>query len=226
VGLGEDEDQGRDTLTYERPAMDIFKAIFASDEEDSDGEDDEKMDEDADKPSGLASSVVPNGGKSTEAIPTSDIGISAPTPTSYEPHSNGNTSTAPEKFDVASFKPTFIPRDGKKSKDKDKGKKDKKKKSEKTIVSFDLDEDGGESLSLSLPKEKSKDRPKKKKRKEKETGRKERADDEDETMWIEKPPAEAVKSIVAASTVNPDSMDVDAGEPATDRGRKKAIDFW
>jgi G patch domain-containing protein 1 len=89
-----------------------------------------------------------------------------------------------------------------------------------------LDEDGGESLSLSIPKEKSKDRPKKKKRKEKEKGRKERADDEDETMWIEKPPAEAVKSIVAASTVNPDSMDVDAGEPATDRGRKKAIDFW
>jgi len=39
IGLGEDEDQGRDTLTYERPAMDVFKAIFASDDEDS--EDDE-----------------------------------------------------------------------------------------------------------------------------------------------------------------------------------------
>jgi len=45
-------------------------------------------------------------------------------------------------------------------------------------------------------------------------------------MWVEKPLAEAVKSIVAASAVGLDSMDVDAGEPATDRGRKKAIDFW
>ena len=36
VGLGEDESQGRDTLTYVRPSMDIFKAIFASDDEDSD----------------------------------------------------------------------------------------------------------------------------------------------------------------------------------------------
>ncbi|KAH8116377.1 hypothetical protein DFH11DRAFT_1876226 [Phellopilus nigrolimitatus] len=34
IGLGDDETQGRDILTYERPAMDIFKAIFASDDED------------------------------------------------------------------------------------------------------------------------------------------------------------------------------------------------
>jgi hypothetical protein len=32
VGLGEDESQGRDTLTYARPSMDIFKVIFASDD--------------------------------------------------------------------------------------------------------------------------------------------------------------------------------------------------
>lgn len=41
IGLGEDDDQGRDTLTYERPSMDIFKAIFASDDEDSDEDSDE-----------------------------------------------------------------------------------------------------------------------------------------------------------------------------------------
>ena len=33
VGLGEDESQGHDTLTYMRPRMDIFKVIFASDNE-------------------------------------------------------------------------------------------------------------------------------------------------------------------------------------------------
>ncbi|KAG8683094.1 hypothetical protein FRC09_016297, partial [Ceratobasidium sp. 395] len=39
VGLGEDPHQGVDTLTYVRPTMDVFKAIFASDEEDSEDED-------------------------------------------------------------------------------------------------------------------------------------------------------------------------------------------
>ena len=38
VGLGEDESQGRDTLTYVRPSMDIFKAIFANDDESDDEE--------------------------------------------------------------------------------------------------------------------------------------------------------------------------------------------
>jgi G patch domain-containing protein 1 len=33
VGLGEDENQGRETLTYVRPPIDIFKAVFASDDE-------------------------------------------------------------------------------------------------------------------------------------------------------------------------------------------------
>lgn len=214
VGLGEDDDQGRDTLTYERPAMDIFKAIFASDEEDSDEDEDAKMDQDDDKPSTVASSSVPLAIGGT-ALPTSEISISVTT-TSHEPQSNGDTLAVPEKIDTASFKPTFIPRDGKKSKE-DKGKKDRKKKGERTIVSFELDEDGGESLSLSLSKEKSRDRPKKK-RKDKN-----RKEDDDESMWVEKPPPEAVKGVAASI---PESMDVDAGEQAADRGRKRAIDFW
>ena len=208
VGLGEDDDQGRDTLTYERPAMDIFKAIFASDEEDSDGEDNGKMDED-ESSSGPATTGIPVAKVEAEALPTHDLEVGA-----------GNISIAPVKVDITSFKPTFIPRDGKKSKDKDK--KDKKKKGERTIVSFDLDEHGGESLSLSIPKEKSKDRPKKKKRKEKEKSQKEGADDDDDSMWVEKPPPEAVQNLAAVS-IDSDSMDVDTG---ADRGRKKAIDFW
>jgi len=224
VGLGEDDDQGGDTLTYERPAMDIFKAIFASDEEDSDGEDDAKMDEDDDKPSAIGSTVsAVNDGTSAEALPRSEVGISVSTSSSYEPRSNGNTVTAPEKIDIASFKPTFIPRDGKKTKDKDKSRK-AKKKGERTIVSFDLDEDGGESLSLSIPKEKSKDRPKKKKRKDREKDRKEGDDNDDDGIWVEKPPPEVVQNTVASLTSDP--MDVDTGESGTDKGRKKAVDFW
>ncbi|SPO21840.1 uncharacterized protein UTRI_01333_B [Ustilago trichophora] len=39
VGMGDDERQGQDTLTYVKPSMDVYKAIFASDEEASDSED-------------------------------------------------------------------------------------------------------------------------------------------------------------------------------------------
>lgn len=38
VGMADDANQGRDTLTYTKPSIDIFKAIFASDDEDSDDE--------------------------------------------------------------------------------------------------------------------------------------------------------------------------------------------
>ncbi|CBQ70449.1 conserved hypothetical protein [Sporisorium reilianum SRZ2] len=38
IGMAGDERQGRDTLTYVKPSMDVYKAIFASDEEASDGE--------------------------------------------------------------------------------------------------------------------------------------------------------------------------------------------
>ncbi|TKY85017.1 hypothetical protein EX895_006097 [Sporisorium graminicola] len=38
VGMAGDERQGRDTLSYVKPSMDVYKAIFASDEEASDAE--------------------------------------------------------------------------------------------------------------------------------------------------------------------------------------------
>lgn len=39
VGMADDINQGRDILTYTKPSIDIFKAIFASDDEDEDEED-------------------------------------------------------------------------------------------------------------------------------------------------------------------------------------------
>lgn len=38
IGMGDDERQGDDTLTYIKPSIDVYKAIFASDEETSDVE--------------------------------------------------------------------------------------------------------------------------------------------------------------------------------------------
>ncbi|KAJ6606998.1 hypothetical protein B0H10DRAFT_573183 [Mycena sp. CBHHK59/15] len=94
IGLGEDEAQGRDTLTYERPAMDVFKAIFASDEEDSD--------DDAKDPNDDEVEVV--------------VQPTAPPPPQPTPVPEIVMSTAiPEMgpVDVGTFKPTFIPREGK-----------------------------------------------------------------------------------------------------------------
>ena len=39
VGMGDDERQGRDTLTYVKPSIDVYKAIFESEDEASDAED-------------------------------------------------------------------------------------------------------------------------------------------------------------------------------------------
>ncbi|RXK36349.1 G patch domain-containing protein 1 [Tremella mesenterica] len=43
VGMAEDMNQGRDTLNYTKPTIDIFKAIFASDDESEDEEEDDRQ---------------------------------------------------------------------------------------------------------------------------------------------------------------------------------------
>ncbi|KAF5362261.1 hypothetical protein D9756_002204 [Leucocoprinus leucothites] len=206
IGLGEDETQGRDTLTYQRPAMDVFKAIFASDDEDSDDEkvDDEKPEAPADEPEAVTSNTAP--------LPSHSLLDDGP-------------------VDLSNFKPTFKPRTGKAKKeneeDRSKSKKDKKEKKEKkkkgkkgAMVSFDV-EDADEEPSLDVFKE-----PPKRRRKDHK-----RHDDDDDGMWVEKPPPQIVKTLPvvsgqpqaspAANTA--DSVDgVDAGSR---KGRKRAIDF-
>ncbi|KAK7031616.1 hypothetical protein R3P38DRAFT_821959 [Favolaschia claudopus] len=202
IGLGEDEAQGRDTLTYQRPAMNVFKAIFASDDEDS--EDEGKADGDDDKDN----DVEPPPPPSLSVVPSASTTLAPSDP-----------STAPEVampdaavVDVGTFKPTFIPREGKAKKDSDRAKEKKeKKKKEKALVSFQEGEEDG-ALQISV-----KDRPKKKRRKEKKE--KEVVDDE-ESMWVEKPPPEVVKHLAIS-----DVTDLPQGEAQGVKGRKRAIDF-
>ncbi|OAX37659.1 hypothetical protein K503DRAFT_719455 [Rhizopogon vinicolor AM-OR11-026] len=207
IGLGEEDGQGDDVLTYERPGMDIFKAIFASDDEESDEEQD-RIDGADDVDESPAISVPEKPSESvTEVKPA--------------PPANGVV----EDVDLATFKPTFIPR---MSKTKDTEKKDKKSKKQKgskggTLVSFDVDEDGGESLSLTAARHKHRDRdnerPKKKKRKEREG-------DKGEDMWVEKPPPDIVK--VLSVNLPPDEgggLHVGEHENGPSRTRKRAIDF-
>ena len=198
----------RDTLTYERPSMDIFKAIFASDEE-SDGEGQEDNEED-DIPIPVS---VPT------PAPVSSAPVVDPPQASYQPSLNGHTATSPEKFDIGSFKPTFIPRDGKSKKGKDKPNKEKKKTG-KVLVSFELDEDSEEPSAPKVrSKDKDKDRPKKKRKEKKNGGG---GLDEGDGMWVEKPPPEVVKDMAVPSDLTGDVVDT---EPSLNRGRKRAIDF-
>lgn len=200
IGLGEDESQGKDTLTYERPSMDVFKAIFASDDEDSDDEKDEKKDEDPEALVEAPKDLTP-----------------MPMPAPKDPVPSQAQISGP--VDMSTFKPTFIPREGK-EKDKDKSREKKKKKKEKekksVLVSFAMEEDMG-GADVPLP-------TKKKKRKEKD--KKGRVKDEDEdAAWVEKPAPEVVKDIEYHPPKEDNSnMAVDSSYvPA--RGRKRAIDF-
>jgi G patch domain-containing protein 1 len=204
VGLGEDESQGVDTLTYQRPSIDIFKAIFASDdeggEEDNGGSGDDGGDESGEE-------------EDTKGQTTESADITA----KFFPEVKDQGP-----IDLNTFKPTFIPRDRKaKEKDKeDKGdvkekkeRKDKeRKKKDKVLVSFEVEEEEGGGVVLThtkTKKDKDKERPRKK-RKNKE--RKEEDGNED-AKWGHQ--------LVEPST----TTTVPAGAPGGTKGRKRAIDF-
>ena len=220
IGLGDDDGQGDDILTYERPPMNIFKAIFASDEEESEDEKDDKLPED-------------------------DVQVAEPLPSSNtlqrmdKPAENGDagalstsatdgakeSATANDKVDPSTFKPTFVPRDTQSGNGKATGAKEKKSKKSKTgpLVSFDVDEDGGESLSILARREtKERDRPKKKRKKHRAHG--------EEDVWVEKPPPDVVRDLLTeklqddhgAMRVDESAEGAPAGPP---RGRKRAVDF-
>ncbi|KAJ7089863.1 hypothetical protein B0H15DRAFT_839551 [Mycena belliarum] len=199
IGLGEDDAQGRDVLTYERPAMEVFKAIFASDDEDSDDDARDNLD-DAETPAPVGAIIPP-----PEPAPVPDIAMPGP--------------DGPETIDVGTFKPTFIPRDGKAKKDsdraKDKKERKEKKKKEKVLVSFQEGEEDGP-LQI-MPKE----RPKKKRRKDKKP-------DEEESMWVEKPAPDMVRAFPTASPSEPPIPEGPPPQPEESqafKGRKRAIDF-
>ena len=209
IGLGEDETQGVDTLTYQKPARSIFKAIFASDEEDSDDEDQAKA-EDAD----LRDTSVP-------------APLGAPAQDSVE---DAKMDVDDGPVDIATFKPKFVPRAGRATDDNPplkKRRKDKeKRKSGKALVSFDVEEDGGDDPMASKPRDKDKDRERKKKRRPKDKDgdrkRKQGGGDEDE-MWVEK----AVPDVVQKMNVDPPPEPPQVGVEETGRlsKRMRAEDF-
>ena len=169
IGYGdEDETQGRDILTYQKPSMDIFKAIFASDEEDEADGDDNTED---------VASALQNGHEG----PSNSVVKNDSTPDAPSGSRQGaSTSTVsmntvkPEEVNIDTFKPKFVPRANRETKGEEKGEKDrtreKKKKKGKTLVSFDLDEGGESAPGTAHEKEREKKKRKKEKRKESAKG--------------------------------------------------------
>lgn len=228
IGLGDDDDQGRDTLTYQRPAMDVFKAIFASDDEESDDEAEQPTPQ-AEAPAALQ---VPLALAKPVEEATAQFGAE---PSTVGTHPAGGDSAAhnaaDETVDLATFKPTFVPRAERearkaKSKDHDQDRekhrdKDRKKKHAKALVSFDND-DGEEGLQVVPKREKHKykDGERKKKKRVESKG------DDDDSSWVEAPAPEAVQHLdlmaVPTQSANEPSSETPAGPP---RGRKRAIDF-
>ena len=225
IGLGEDDTQGRDTLTYVRPSMDIFKAIFASDDEDSD---DEEAEEDGG--SQEKKDEAPNAGPLTlpqqlEEKPTKDADADARAVpphlrvrdavdeqqqqlVSYEPRSAERPSAA--SVDMTTFKPVFVPRAERETqkrgdKKEGRGKEKENKRRAKAIVSFEDDE--GAALVIApqqaADKDKDKARKKKKRRKEEKDGEGEEkghaGGGEDVEMWVEKEPPQVVASFAATT---------------------------
>jgi G patch domain-containing protein 1 len=205
IGLGEDDGQGDDVLTYERPGMDIFKAIFASDDEESDEEKDrvDDVDEVDEAPAVSAPAGPSKPGPDVKPSPVNGI---------------------VEDVDLATFKPTFIPRGSKPKDAEKKEKKNKKQKSSKggTLVSFDVDEDGGESLSLTAAHRKHRDRDSERPRPRK---RKDREGDGGEDMWVETPPPDIVKALPITEVSPDEGGQVNGQESGPPRARKRAIDF-
>ncbi|KAF8273088.1 hypothetical protein EI94DRAFT_1676992 [Lactarius quietus] len=245
IGLGEDESQGRDTLTYVRPSMDIFKAIFASDDEGDDedenggGGPEEGRGDDKVVPTASQAMTAPTDGQVHDATTETTV-------TTYEPKSADRPSADSVTVDIATFKPVFVPRAERRTqKSKDKDKTDvrvKDKKRVKSIVSFE-DDDEGATLVIAPQADKDKARKKKKRRKEEEKGTTNvvvTGNDEDTEMWIEKAPPQVVASfadappaaeggvrIEGASAPPPTSLSMQV-LPRTEgppRGRKRAIDF-
>lgn len=240
VGLGEDDGQGRDTLTYVRPERDIFKAIFESDEEEEEGEGEgdhnngDLEGEEIKVPrvpdlEMVQTSITPdsaNGRKNETNLSHSGsagyLNAEASTVTSYIPSTPSNTdaNNVPGSVDTSTFRPTFKAKIKGPEKEKSKSKeKDKKKGKGKAILSFEEEGDG-----LTLP---GKPKTKRKKVKKEKNVVPPSTAEEDE-MWVEKPLAQAVEEL-GKVVVKSDTMDVDVKEEesvqqATGR-RMRAVDF-
>lgn len=214
IGLGEDDTQGQDILTYQRPEMDIFKAIFASDEEDSDS--DVEFVSSAPQPPPITH------GSNLEA-PAGSMGLKP----------SGS-------LDLATFRPTFISRSNREGKKTDATAESSQKLSSKKTkarpsLSFVDDDEGGLTVVPATKKRKkekdSKGRSAKNKKEKEvnnhaaETTTKMMVDDEDDEMWVEKEVPPTVLNLPQDTPASNLSTTEDSSARVIGRARPRASDF-
>jgi G patch domain-containing protein 1 len=156
--MADDINQGRDTMTYTKPSIDIFKAIFASDDEDD--SDDEAEAEDI-KP------VIPAQAE-TRAISSPPKAVEKP--------------LAAE--DLSSFKPVYRKANESTEAKETEKKKKKDKKKRKGVLSFDVGEEGDDEPKASRDGRK---RKRKDTETNPSNGHADAQEDAAEGEWVEKP---------------------------------------
>jgi G patch domain-containing protein 1 len=132
VGLAEDANQGRDTLTYKKPEMNIFKAIFASDDEDDDENDEDESEDRQVAATSITPAIMMNTTSSTVATPPLTALPSANIPIASDiarPVFSSSVSRAAARNEI----------DSKKASSKKDKKRDRVKA--KTMLSFDVGDD-------------------------------------------------------------------------------------
>ncbi|GAA5909013.1 uncharacterized protein JCM6883_002579 [Sporobolomyces salmoneus] len=223
VGLGDDEEQGKEILEEEKAPMDLFDLIFGdSDDEDEDEDDGKEKEPEA---------VIEK--KEEEVKPESESNP-PPAPKPSVPLDEPTTLTEPVTLDtVSSYKPNFTSRStAEPSTASSSTKPPKKKKSKRKVaLSFDLDGEEEEDVG-SISSERSKKRLKKEERpsKSKPSREKPKPIEEVEEEWEEA--TEAVHpSILAAldqktTTSTNTTAPVTAAESKVKQPRMTAKDLY
>ncbi|KAG0145667.1 hypothetical protein CROQUDRAFT_658316 [Cronartium quercuum f. sp. fusiforme G11] len=243
VGLGDDETQGRDILTTTRPAIDLFKAIFADD-----SEDDEQPPE------------VEEGLASTQKNTLMSLAEDVPETARHEHDTMNETSTTDPAVDqrvpatvpslipkvvdsnelekLASFRPTFSRKTDKSTDlpaDKDEepiGKTKKKSKKRTVLMSFE-DEDAEPVKDKSKVKKKKarqsdegkkslnlKDKKLETKEKMKGIEKTQITNDLDD-QWVEKLPNKLQSDTPSADPVNSLQKEVSVGPPTNESRNRR-----
>lgn len=187
VGLGDDETQGRDTLTATRPSMDLFKAIFG----DSDAEEEDEEVESENVPP--AATVK---GPAARPDPDEDETVAAPPLESRaelpkEPLAYSSVPTVINGglvASMASFRPTFKRKSEREADDLVGVAKPKKHKKRPVIMSFGDEEDAGDEDSGALKAKHKKGKNGDKKRKDRKEKKDKFAEEDEEMVWVEKEP--------------------------------------
>ncbi|ORY80267.1 hypothetical protein BCR35DRAFT_304462 [Leucosporidium creatinivorum] len=213
VGLGDDDKQGEETLTYTKAPKDIFAAIFAdSDDEDEDDDDDEPIVQDS---APVKSAILPSSETTSNAPAITSTTVAAPTQPEPEPEPDVS-ATVLDTSTIADYRPSFVPTssratNGTSSSAATSGKKKKSSKRKAATLSFDVDEGEEGAVEAAPKKKKSADGAKRKAKKE--------LKEEDE--WAEAP-----------STVHPEILKAaeakreEKGAEALGGGRSRASDLF